>query len=159
MLCAQCSDKTWLTSAIGEGLSADLHCHLPHKTWRSSQRPSYIITSTTTWQLQTQAVLPRRPSYSFLNPSPAYFQQPQPINYDCAIHGCWMSSDRLQCTEWLIKKPYTVSLRHYLYKQSCKQTDFTTRGENPWSFILFICFRHFPLTPIVNLHYFFICVL
>jgi len=48
VVCAQCGDKTWLTSAIGTTRSADLQCHLPRKTWRSSQRPIYIITSTTT---------------------------------------------------------------------------------------------------------------
>jgi len=48
LVCVQCGDKTWLTSAIGTARNADLQCHLPRKTWRLSQRPSYIITSTTT---------------------------------------------------------------------------------------------------------------
>jgi hypothetical protein len=117
--CAQFCDKTWLTSAISATRSADLQCHLPRKTWRSSQRPSYIITSTTTSQSQAEAVLPRRPSYSFLNlppPNPPattinqlwlrlnrrYITGYIPCmpTFATAIHGCWMSSDRLLCTEW-----------------------------------------------------------
>jgi hypothetical protein len=176
VVCAQCGDKTWLTSVIDETRSADLQCHLSHETWRSSKRPSYIITSTTTSQLQTQAELLRWPNYSSSNPSPAYPTTtitnqlwlglnrryiteyiPYMPTFVTVIHSCWMSSDRLQWTEWLIKKPYTISLLHYHYKHLCKQNDFTTRGENPCFFILFICFRYFPLTPIVNLHYFYIC--
>jgi hypothetical protein len=56
----------------------------PRKTWRSSQRSSYSITTTTTSQSQTQAVLPRRPRYSFLTDPLRTPQQPQTINCDCA---------------------------------------------------------------------------
>ena len=55
-----------------------------HARLRSSQRPSYVITSTTTSQSQAQAVLPRRPSYSFLTHPLRTPQQPQSINCDCA---------------------------------------------------------------------------
>jgi len=80
VVCAQCGDKTWLTSAISATRSADLQCHPLRKTWRSSQRPSYIITSTTTSRSQTQAVLPHRPIYSFLTRPLRTPHQPQSIN-------------------------------------------------------------------------------
>jgi hypothetical protein len=51
---------------------------------RSSHRSSYIITSTTTSQSQTEAVQPRGPSYSFLTHPLRTPQQPQSINCDCA---------------------------------------------------------------------------